>query len=64
MDWCHHLESMGDVTVEGVISGLLKTQKLFENGKSVLPGSVDLKQNSGICVDIIGGVAVVRKGKS
>jgi hypothetical protein len=34
---------MGDVTVEGVISESLKTQKLFQNGKSVLPGSVDLK---------------------
>ena len=52
---------MGDVTVEGVISGLLKTQKLFQNGKSVLPGSVDLKQKSGICVDIISGVAVIKK---
>jgi hypothetical protein len=49
---------MGDVTVEGAISGLLKTKKLFQNGKSVLLGSVDLKQKSGICVDIICGVAV------
>jgi hypothetical protein len=52
---------MGDVTVEVVISGLLKTQKLFQNGKSVLPGSVDLKQQSRICVDIICGVAVIKK---
>jgi hypothetical protein len=50
---------MGDVTVEGVISGLLKTQKLFQNGKSVLPGSLDLKHESGISVDIICGVAVL-----
>jgi len=49
---------MGDVTVEGVISGSLKTQKLFQNGKSVVLGSVDLKHESGICVDIICGVAV------
>ena len=49
---------MGNVTVEGVISGLLNTQKLFQNGKSVLPGNVDLKHESGICVDIICGVAV------
>jgi len=49
---------MGDVTVEGVISGLLKTQKLFQNGKSVLPGRGDLQHESGICVDIICGVAV------
>jgi hypothetical protein len=48
---------MGDVTVEGVISGLLKTQKLFQNGKSVLPGTAVLKHESGICVDIICGVA-------
>ena len=64
MDWYHRLNAMGDATVEGVISEFLKTQKLFQNEKSVLPGSVDLKQKSGICVDIIGGVAVVRKGKS
>ena len=51
---------MSDVTVEGVISGLLKTQKLFQNGKSVLPGNVDLKQESEICVDIICGVAVIK----
>jgi len=49
---------MGDVSVEGVISVLLKTLKLFQNEKSVLPGSEDLKQKSGICVDIICGVAV------
>jgi len=49
---------MGDITVEGVISVLLKTHKLFQNGKSVLPGSVDLKQKSGIWMDIICGVAV------
>ena len=48
---------MGDVTVESVISGLLKTQKLFQNGKSVLPESVDLKQKSGISVDSIFGSA-------
>ena len=46
--------------MEGVISGLLKTQKLFQNGKSVLPGNVDLKQESEICVDIICGVAVIK----
>jgi hypothetical protein len=49
---------MSDVTVEGVISGLLKTQKLFQNRKSVLPGNVDVKHESGISVDIICGVAV------
>jgi len=55
---------MDDVSVEGVISGLPKTQKLFQNGNSVLPGSVDLKQKSGISVDIICSVAVLLKGKS
>jgi hypothetical protein len=42
--------TLGDVTVEGVISGLLKIQKLFQNEKSVLPGSEDLKQKSGIYI--------------
>jgi len=51
---------MGDPTCKGVISGLLKTQKLFQNGKSVLPGSVDLKHESGISVDIICDVAVIK----
>jgi len=50
---------MGNVFVKVVISGLLKTQKLFKNGKSVLPRGVDLKQKSGICVDIICGVATL-----
>jgi hypothetical protein len=39
---------------------LLKTQKLFQNGKSVLPGTAVLKHESGICVDIICGVAVIK----
>jgi hypothetical protein len=39
---------------------MILVKKVFQNGKSGLPGSVDLKQKSGICVDIICGVAVIK----
>jgi hypothetical protein len=47
-------------TDKGVFScprGSSRTHNLFQNEKSVLPGNVDLKHETAICMDIISGVA-------
>jgi len=50
--------------LQGYFIGLQETQNLFQNEKSVLPGTVDLKHETAICVVVKGELQRLSKYNS